>query len=60
MTVETKRIALAWERGLVFHGGAPDGPQVVNEADPNATIPLAAHVEYWENALLWRTLERYL
>jgi len=38
----------------------PGGPQVVNESDPNATIPLAAHVEYWENALLWRTLERYL
>ena len=38
MTVETKRIALAWERGLIFHGGAPDGPQVTIDGD-NAAGP---------------------
>jgi putative redox protein len=36
MTVETKRIALAWERGLVFHGGAPDGPEIVIDGDNTA------------------------
>lgn len=38
----------------------PGSPQVENVSDPHATIPLAAHVEYWENALLWTTLTRYL
>jgi len=38
MTVETKRIALAWRRGLEFHGGAPDGPEVVIDGD-NAAGP---------------------
>lgn len=38
MTAETKRITLAWERGLVFHGGAPGGPQVVIDGD-NAAAP---------------------
>ena len=38
MTAETKRIALAWERGLVFRGGAPGGPDVVIDGD-NAAGP---------------------
>jgi putative redox protein len=38
MTAETKRIALTWERGLVFHGGAPGGPAVVIDGD-NAAGP---------------------
>ena len=38
MTAETKRIALAWERGLVFRGGAPGGPEVVIDGD-NAAGP---------------------
>ena len=36
MTAETKRIALAWERGLVFHGGAPGGPEIVIDSDNTA------------------------
>jgi putative redox protein len=36
MTGETKRIALAWERGLVFHGGAPGGPEIVIDGDNTA------------------------
>lgn len=48
MTVETKQIALAWERGLIFHGGAPDGPEIVIDGDntagpgPMLTLLLAA------------------
>jgi putative redox protein len=38
MTGETKRIAVAWERGLVFRGGAPGGPEVVIDGD-NAAGP---------------------
>lgn len=38
----------------------PGGPPVENLSDPNASIPLAAHVEYWENEILWRVLTRYL
>ena len=48
MTEDTKRIALTWERGLVFHGGAPGGPEVVIDGDntagpgPMLTLLLAA------------------
>lgn len=48
MTAETKRISVAWERGLVFRGGAPGGPEVVLDGDntagpgPMLTLLLAA------------------
>ncbi len=48
MTAETKRVVLAWERGLVFQGGAPGGPEVVIDGDnaagpgPMLTLLLAA------------------
>lgn len=48
MTAETKRITLAWERGLAFRGGAPGGPEVVIDGDntagpgPMLTLLLAA------------------
>ena len=48
MTVETKRATMAWERGLVFRGGAPGGPEVVIDGDnaegpgPMLTLLLAA------------------
>ena len=48
MTQEVKRIALDWERGMIFRGGAPDGPQVTIDADngqapgPMLTLLLAA------------------
>ncbi|MEK6375418.1 MAG: hypothetical protein AABO58_22300 [Acidobacteriota bacterium] len=35
--------------GLDYYGGAG----LTNVPDPDATIPLAAHVEYWENPTLW-------
>jgi len=35
---ETKRVAIAWQDGLRFRGGAPDGPAVEIDAD-NATAP---------------------
>ncbi len=38
MTAETKRVALTWESGLVFRGGAPGGPEVVIDGD-NAAGP---------------------
>jgi putative redox protein len=38
MTAETKRITLAWERGLIFHGGEPGGPEIVIDGD-NAAGP---------------------
>ena len=38
MTAETKRATMAWERGLVFRGGAPEGPEVVIDGD-NAEGP---------------------
>jgi putative redox protein len=38
MTAETKRIALAWERGLIFQGGEPGGPEIVIDGD-NAAGP---------------------
>lgn len=34
--------------------GSP--PRVTNIVDPEATTPLAAHNEYWENDLVWKTL----
>jgi putative redox protein len=48
LTAETKHIALDWERGMIFRGGAPDGPSVVIDADnvqapgPMLTLLLAA------------------
>lgn len=33
---------------------------VRNERDPDATIPLAAHVEYWANPLIWKRLHEQL
>ena len=38
MTAEVKHIALDWERGMIFRGGAPDGLPVVIDAD-NAQAP---------------------
>jgi putative redox protein len=48
MTGETKQATLAWERGLVFRGGAAGGPEVVIDGDntagpgPMLTLLLAA------------------
>ncbi len=48
MTAETKRVAIAWERGLVFRGGEAGGPEVVIDGDnaegpgPMLTLLLAA------------------
>jgi putative redox protein len=38
VTEEVKHIALQWERGMIFRGGEPDGPQVVIDGD-NAAAP---------------------
>lgn len=38
MTAEVKHIALEWQQGTIFRGGAPDGPQVVIDGD-NAQAP---------------------
>ncbi len=38
MTAETKRVALAWQRGLMFRGGSPGGPEVMIDGD-NAASP---------------------
>lgn len=38
MTPETKHVTLAWERALVFRGGAEGGPQVMIDGD-NAAAP---------------------
>ena len=38
MTAEVTHVAIEWERGMVFRGGAPDGPQIVIDAD-NAEAP---------------------
>jgi putative redox protein len=48
MAGETKRVTLAWERGLIFRGGAASGPQTVIDGDntagpgPMLTLLLAA------------------
>lgn len=48
MAAETKRVALVWERGLVFRGGAPEGPETSIDGDnaagpgPMLTLLLAA------------------
>ena len=48
MTAETKWVRLAWERGLVFRGGAPGMPEAVIDGDnvegpgPMLTLLLAA------------------
>lgn len=39
------------------NGGCPD---VVNEPDPDASIPVYAHVEHWDNKLLWQKLHGLL
>jgi putative redox protein len=38
MTVETKRITVDWQSGLVFRGGEPGGPVTTIDGD-NATAP---------------------
>ncbi len=38
MTAEIKQIALDWEQGMIFRGGAPDGPGILIDAD-NAQAP---------------------
>lgn len=35
-------------------------PCVINQPDPNARIPLAAHVQYWTNPLLREQLYRFV
>jgi putative redox protein len=48
MTSETKRAALTWERGLIFRGGPPGGPEAVIDGNnaaghgPMLTLLLAA------------------
>ena len=38
MGAETKRVILTWQRGLVFSGGEPGGPESVIDGD-NAVAP---------------------
>jgi len=38
MTIETKRVSVAWQERLVFRGGEPEGPQTTIDGD-NATAP---------------------
>jgi putative redox protein len=38
VSAEVKHIAVDWERGMIFRGGAPEGPSVVIDAD-NAQAP---------------------
>ena len=48
MTVETKRVTLAWQERLVFRGGEPGGPAMTIDGDnalapgPTLTLLLAA------------------
>lgn len=48
MTEETKHVRLTWERGLIFRGGPPGGPEAVIDGDntvgpgPMLTLLLAA------------------
>ena len=48
MTIETKRVSLAWQERLVFRGGEPGGPQTTIDGDnaagpgPMLTLLLAA------------------
>ena len=48
MTVETKRVTLAWQERLVFRGGEPGGPAITIDGDnaagpgPMLTLLLAA------------------
>ena len=38
MAAETKRVTLAWERAMIFRGGAVEGPPIVIDGD-NAAAP---------------------
>jgi len=38
MTMETKRVSVAWQERLVFRGGEPGGPQTTVDGD-NASAP---------------------
>jgi putative redox protein len=48
LNAETRHIALDWEGGMLFRGGAPDGPRILIDADntqapgPMLTLLLAA------------------
>ena len=48
MAAETKRITLAWQQGLSFAGGEPNGPAIIIDGDnaagpgPMVTLLLAA------------------
>jgi hypothetical protein len=47
---------------LDYFDSAPADPNrgVKNEPDPEASIPLLAHVEYWKNRLVWERLYKAL
>ncbi|MBI2819293.1 MAG: hypothetical protein HYX73_04870 [Acidobacteria bacterium] len=44
-----------------FDANPPDpSHRVINERDPEATIPLVAHTEYWKNRMVWERLYKVL
>jgi len=47
---------------LDYFDATPPDPnhRVRNETDPEATIPLVAHTEYWKNRLVWEKLYEVL
>jgi pimeloyl-ACP methyl ester carboxylesterase len=48
---------------LAFYDEDPNGTNprnVQNVVDPDATTPLVAHVEYWANPLIYRTIHAHL
>lgn len=47
---------------LDYYDAIPADPvrHIRNEPDPEATIPLVAHTEYWENRLVWEKLYQVL
>jgi hypothetical protein len=47
---------ISGDLGFYDPPGGADPKRVQNEVDPDATTLLAAHVEYWSNSLLFKTL----
>ncbi len=46
---------------LDYYDDEPDRPQhVKNIADPRATVPLLAHMEYWINPLMFDQIRQYI
>ena len=64
ITRETRKEYLGTPTALVNYYDRPDLPDadarhVQNQEDPDANVPLKAHIQYWKNPALRKLLYKY-